>query len=215
VRVSNTSIISAAVRAHFADRRSADRPQPTERRRTNDEGGPSIEGKSRPHQKRVVEGFAFDRLRTMDDPVSYKNLLQEYLQKRGLRLPRYVDIQITKEDGTIGFASRVSCDASVEACDGNGRSKREAEQAAAKRTYGALLEKEWNERCCTNRSSLSAEILQSDGRTGRSNLGVAPRLPPPRDDEGDGDGRLSTAQDGSLRTGNGQQEELETQLREV
>lgn len=147
----------------------------------------------------------------MEDPVSYKNLLQECLQKRAQRLPHYADSAITREDGTFGFRSRVTCDLWPESCEGEGGSKREAQQAAAKKMYSSLLENDWNER----RTTVFSPVADPTPEGPRSNRVLARSLP--RDDGG-GRKPLMTMKDGGAALDNDkreEEEEIEDELTEV
>jgi ribonuclease-3 len=71
-------------------------------------------------------------------PKDPKTRLQEWLQARGLPLPRYAIESITGEPHSQTFA--VSCEVSglSAVSEGTGASRRRAEQAAAKRALAAL-----------------------------------------------------------------------------
>lgn len=72
----------------------------------------------------------FDRWRMQIEHINYKGNLLEYLQGRGLGMPRYDVLSETGPDHDKTFAVRVFC-IGREMGIGRGSSKKEAEQAAA------------------------------------------------------------------------------------
>ncbi len=84
-------------------------------------------------------GDLLDEIATRRTSLDYKTSLQELTAGQLATLPVY---QLTEEgpDHAKQFTARVSVDGDV-AGSGHGRSKKEAEQAAAEHAYGALVER--------------------------------------------------------------------------
>jgi ribonuclease III len=89
----------------------------------------------------VVQGLFAPRLAALPDPATLKDAktrLQEYLQERGLALPRYRVERIEGEAHAQTF--RVSCEVAAlgRRVQGGGSSRRRAEQEAAERMLGEI-----------------------------------------------------------------------------
>ena len=77
------------------------------------------------------------RLETEPIPVNYKGELQEFLQKQGLDAPRYETEKSGKDNAPVFHANATAEGISA---NGEGGSKKEAEQAAAKALLDKLLD---------------------------------------------------------------------------
>jgi ribonuclease-3 len=73
-----------------------------------------------------------DPLKTIKDP---KTLLQEYLVKRGVPLPQYVLVATKGQAHELAFQVACEIPALSIRCEGEGKSRRSAEQEAARAAY--------------------------------------------------------------------------------
>ncbi len=90
--------------------------------------------------RQLVEHLLAERMKAlqMQPPPDYKSLLQELAQARYHELPRYETVETEGAEHAKVFTVRVALGG--EEAVGRGRTKKEAEQAAAKRLYLKLAE---------------------------------------------------------------------------
>jgi ribonuclease-3 len=89
----------------------------------------------------VVKALFAPRVAALPDPATLKDAktrLQEYLQERGLALPRYRVVRV--EGAAHAQTFRVSCEVAAfgRRVQGGGSSRRRAEQEAAERMLGEI-----------------------------------------------------------------------------
>ena len=93
--------------------------------------------------RKLIETAFGDRLRELPDPRDLrdpKTRLQEWLQARALGLPEYDLANVSGEPHTREFDVRCTVDGGRYQTNGNGRSRRNAEQAAAEHMLAVLAE---------------------------------------------------------------------------
>jgi ribonuclease III len=94
-----------------------------------------------PAARRIVQGLLEPRIKRLPDPASLKDAktrLQEYVQSRGLPLPRY---EVERTEGEAHDQTFwVTCEVSALGLQGRGRgsSRRRAEQEAAERVLAEI-----------------------------------------------------------------------------
>ncbi|MDY6942385.1 MAG: ribonuclease III [Pseudomonadota bacterium] len=79
-----------------------------------------------------------ENLPSVDDLKDAKTRLQEYLQGRGVPVPRYEVLEVTGADHEQQFLVACHIDNTDQSYTGQGRSRRQAEQRAAESAYQVL-----------------------------------------------------------------------------